>query len=62
MWSKQSETLIENSVAYFVKNQLNLFLWQDQLTTTYDQQLETEVLFLPLRQRSAELLIQQWAR
>jgi hypothetical protein len=43
MWSKQSETLIDNSVAYFIKNRLNLFLWPDQLVATYDQQIETEV-------------------
>jgi hypothetical protein len=44
MWSKQSETLIENSVAYLLKNQLSLFLWKDQLTATYDQLIETEVI------------------
>ena len=43
MWSKQSETLIDNSVAYVIKNQLNLFLWPDQLAAAYDQQIETEV-------------------
>ena len=43
MWSKQSETLIDNSVAYVLQNKLNLFLWPDQMSVNYDQQIETEV-------------------
>jgi hypothetical protein len=43
MWSKQSETLIDNSVAYVLQNKLNIVVGANQASINYDQQIETEV-------------------
>jgi len=45
MWSKQSETLIDNSVAYVLQNKLNILLGINEASINYDQQIETEVSF-----------------
>ena len=57
MWSKQSETLIDNSVAYVLQNKLNILLGTNQASINYDQQIETEVSFEKSSYRDGTILI-----
>jgi len=43
MWSKTSETLIENSFSYVLRDQAAVYLWPDNLAINEEQYLETEV-------------------
>jgi hypothetical protein len=43
MWSKTSETLIENSFSYVLRDKAAIYLWADNLAINEEQYVETEV-------------------